>query len=63
MVSSATSDTNTTSGTVSVVLQGNGQGLLQYPQNQQPATTVLVLSELVEDIGGVPATIVGVRYV
>lgn len=59
MVSSA-SDTNT-SGTVSVVLQGNGQGLLQYPPNQQSATTVLVLSELVEDIGGVPATIVGLR--
>lgn len=45
-------------GTVSVVLQGNGQGLLQYPQTQVPATTVLVLSELVEDMG-VP--VVGLR--
>ncbi|XP_066158269.1 protein grainyhead isoform X4 [Euwallacea fornicatus] len=42
-------------GTVSVVLQGNGQGLLQYPhQAQVPGATVLVLSELVEDVGGVP---------
>lgn len=39
-------------GTVSVVLQGNGQGLLQYPhQAQVPGATVLVLSELVEDVG------------
>ncbi|XP_050313253.1 protein grainyhead isoform X3 [Anthonomus grandis grandis] len=41
-------------GTVSVVLQGNGQ-VLQYPhQSQVSGTTVLVLSELVEDVGGVP---------
>lgn len=44
-------------GTVSVVLQGN-QGLLQYPQTQVPATTVLVLSELVEDMG---MPVVGLR--
>ncbi|KAL1492605.1 hypothetical protein ABEB36_010842 [Hypothenemus hampei] len=43
------------SSTVSVVLQGNGQGLIQYPQQGQvPGATVLVLSELVEDVGGVP---------
>ncbi|CAG9816688.1 unnamed protein product [Phaedon cochleariae] len=48
-------------GTVSVVLQGNGQGLLQYPaQAQVPGTTVLVLSELVDDVG-VP--VVGLRLV
>lgn len=42
-------------GTVSVVLPGGGQGLLQYSQAQVPATTVLVLSELVEDMStGVP---------
>lgn len=41
-------------GTVSVVLPGGGQGLLQYSQ-AQAATTVLVLSELVEDMStGVP---------
>lgn len=45
-------------GTVSVVLQGNGQGLLQYPQAQVPGTTVLVLSELVEDVG---VNVVGLR--
>ncbi|XP_065166555.1 protein grainyhead isoform X2 [Atheta coriaria] len=45
-------------GTVSVVLQGGGQGLLQYPQNQVPGTTVLVLSELVEDMNG---SVVGIR--
>lgn len=45
-------------GTVSVVLQGNGQGILQYPQSQVPGATVLVLSELVEDVG-VP--VVGLR--
>lgn len=43
-------------GTVTVVLQGNGQGLLPYPQ---APTTVLVLPELVEDMGGVP--VVGLR--
>lgn len=59
MVSSAGDVTgNHPPGTVSVVLQGNGQGLLQYPQSQVP-TTVLVLSELVEDMGGVP--VVGLR--
>ncbi|CAH0562063.1 unnamed protein product [Brassicogethes aeneus] len=46
--------------TVSVVLQGNGQGLLQYPQTAQVAgTTVLVLSELVDEVNGVP--VVGLR--
>lgn len=45
-------------GTVSVVLQGNGQGLLQYPQTQVPATTVLVVSELVDDMG---LPVVGLR--
>ncbi|XP_017782839.1 PREDICTED: protein grainyhead isoform X2 [Nicrophorus vespilloides] len=54
MVATGAGDANT----VSVVLQGNGQGLLQYPQNQVPATTVLVLSELVEDMS-VP--VVGIR--
>lgn len=44
-------------GTVSVVLQGN-QSLLPYPQTQVPATTVLVLSELVEDMG---MPVVGIR--
>lgn len=47
-------------GTVSVVLQGGGQGLLQYSQAQVPATTVLVLSELVgEDMSTVP--VLGLR--
>lgn len=45
-------------GTVSVVLQGNGQGLLQYPQAQVP--TVLVLSEMPED-EGVPVPVIGLR--
>ncbi|XP_031335956.1 protein grainyhead isoform X3 [Photinus pyralis] len=45
-------------GTVSVVLQGNGQGLLQYPQSQVPGTTVLVVSELVDDMG---LPLVGIR--
>lgn len=58
IVSASGDTTGSSSGTVSVVLQGNGQGLLQYPQNQVPATTVLVLSELVEDMG-VP--VVGLR--
>lgn len=56
----ATTDgTGNPPGTVSVVLQGNGQGLLQYPQTQVPTTTVLVLSELVGDDMGVP--VVGLR--
>lgn len=46
-------------GTVSVVLQGGSQGLLQYSQAQVPATTVLVLSELVEDMTTVP--VLGLR--
>lgn len=45
-------------GTVSVVLQGNSQGLLQYPQTQVSATTVLVVSELVDDMG---LPVVGIR--
>ncbi|XP_025834270.1 protein grainyhead isoform X2 [Agrilus planipennis] len=46
-------------GTVSVVLQGNSQGLLQYPhQSQVPATTVLLVSELVDDMG---LPVVGLR--
>lgn len=53
-----TSDSGNTPGTVSVVLQGNGQGLLQYPQSQVPATTVLVVSELVDDMG---MPVVGIR--
>ncbi|XP_045482886.1 protein grainyhead isoform X3 [Harmonia axyridis] len=59
LVGSASDSANTPPGTVSVVLQGNSQGLLQYPQSQVPATTVLVLSELVEDMGAVP--VVGLR--
>lgn len=58
IVSASGDGTGSPPGTVSVVLQGNGQGLLQYPQTQVPATTVLVLSELVEDMG-VP--VVGLR--
>lgn len=46
-------------GTVSVVLQGGGQGLLQYTPTQVPPTTVLVLSELVEDMSTVP--VLGLR--
>lgn len=47
-------------GTVSVVLPTGGQGILQYSQAQVPATTVLVLSELVEDMStGVP--VLGLR--
>lgn len=46
-------------GAVSVVLQTGAQGLLQYPQSQVPGTTVLVLSELVEDMSGVP--VLGLR--
>lgn len=46
-------------GTVSVVLPGGGQGLLQYSQAQVPPTTVLVLSELVEDMSTVP--VLGLR--
>ncbi|KAK9890439.1 hypothetical protein WA026_010525 [Henosepilachna vigintioctopunctata] len=57
---SDSSVSGTPPGTLSVVLQGNAQGLLQYPQSQVPATTVLVLSELVEDMGGVP--VVGLRF-
>ncbi|KAF5276652.1 hypothetical protein FQA39_LY06456 [Lamprigera yunnana] len=45
--------------TVSVVLQGNGQGLLQYPQTQVPGTTVLFVSELVDDM---ELPIVGLSY-
>lgn len=52
MVNSSGETVGSPPGTVSVVLQGNGQGLLQYPhQAQVPGTTVLVLSELVEDVG------------
>ncbi|XP_018568520.1 protein grainyhead-like [Anoplophora glabripennis] len=51
-------DAGSPQGTVSVVLQGNGQGLLQYPQAQVPGTTVLVLSELVDDVG---VNVVGLR--
>ncbi|KAJ8938292.1 hypothetical protein NQ318_020351 [Aromia moschata] len=58
MVSSGGESVGSPQGTVSVVLQGNGQGLLQYPQAQVPGTTVLVLSELVDDVG-VP--VVGLR--
>lgn len=61
MVSSSGDVNGSPPGAVSVVLQGNGQGLLHYPQNQVPTTTVLVLSELVEDMGGVP--VVGLRFV
>lgn len=57
MVNSTGETVNSPPGTVSVVLQGN-QGLLQYPQAQVPATTVLVLSELVEDMG---MPVVGIR--
>lgn len=57
MVNSTGDPVNSPPGTVSVVLQGN-QGLLQYPQAQVPATTVLVLSELVEDMG---MPVVGIR--
>lgn len=57
MVHSGGETVGSPQGTVSVVLQGNGQGLLQYPQSQVP--TVLVLSELVEDVAGVP--VVGLR--
>lgn len=59
MVHSGGETVGSPQGTVSVVLQGNGQGLLQYPQAQVPGTTVLVLSELVEDVAGVP--VVGLR--
>ncbi|XP_022915234.2 protein grainyhead isoform X4 [Onthophagus taurus] len=58
IVDGTSSPLQTSQGTVSVVLQSNGQGLLQYPQSQVPAT-VLVLSELVEDMTGVP--VVGLR--
>ncbi|XP_076260957.1 grainy head isoform X2 [Rhynchophorus ferrugineus] len=51
MMSANSETVNSPPGTVSVVLQGNGQGLLQYPQAQVPGTTVLVLSELVDDVG------------
>ncbi|XP_030748453.1 protein grainyhead-like isoform X2 [Sitophilus oryzae] len=51
MMTSNNEPVNSPPGTVSVVLQGNGQGLLQYPQAQVPGTTVLVLSELVDDVG------------
>nr|CAI5850503.1 unnamed protein product [Callosobruchus analis] len=61
MVGSVGETVGSPQGTVSVVLQGNGQGLLQYPQAQVPGATVLVLSELVDDVGGVP--VVGIRYV
>ncbi|XP_019765337.1 protein grainyhead isoform X2 [Dendroctonus ponderosae] len=55
MVNSNGQAVGSAQGTVSVVLQGNGQGLLQYPhQGQIPGATVLVLSELVEDGNGVP---------
>ncbi|KAL3289786.1 hypothetical protein HHI36_023180 [Cryptolaemus montrouzieri] len=54
LVGGSSDSSGNSPGTVSVVLQGNSQGLLQYPQSQVPATTVLVLSELVEDMGGVP---------
>lgn len=57
MVNSTGDTVSSPPGTVSVVLQGN-QGLLQYPQAQVPATTVLVLSELVEDMG---MPVVGIR--
>lgn len=57
MVNSTGETVSSPPGTVSVVLQGN-QGLLQYPQAQVPATTVLVLSELVEDMG---MPVVGIR--
>ena len=56
---SAGDGTGSPQGTVSVVLQGNGQSLLQYPQSQVPTAAVLVLSELVEDMTGVP--VVGIR--
>lgn len=46
-------------GTVSVVLQGGGQGLLQYSQAQVTPATVLVFSELVEDMSTVP--VLGLR--
>ncbi|XP_072401776.1 uncharacterized protein grh isoform X1 [Diabrotica undecimpunctata] len=59
MVNSSGETVGSPPGTVSVVLQGNGQGLLQYPQAQVPGTTVLVLSELVDDVGVVP--VVGLR--
>lgn len=59
MVNASGDTVGNSPGTVSVVLQGNGQGLLQYPQAQVPGTTVLVLSELVEDVSGVP--VVGLR--
>lgn len=45
-------------GTVSVILQGNGQGLLQYPQSHVPGATVLVVSDLVDDMG---LPVVGLR--
>lgn len=59
MVGSGGETVGSPQGTVSVVLQGNGQGLLQYPQAQVPGTTVLVLSELVEEVAGV--NVVGLR--
>ncbi|XP_049824299.1 protein grainyhead isoform X4 [Aethina tumida] len=58
MVNASGESVGSPPGTVSVVLQGNGQGLLQYPQAQVPGTTVLVLSELVDEVG-VP--VVGLR--
>ncbi|CAG9828523.1 unnamed protein product [Diabrotica balteata] len=61
MVNSSGETVGSPPGTVSVVLQGNGQGLLQYPQAQVPGTTVLVLSELVDDVGVVP--VVGLRKI
>ncbi|XP_030760673.1 protein grainyhead-like [Sitophilus oryzae] len=48
MMTSNNEPVNSPPGTVSVVLQGNGQGLLQYPQAQVPGTTVLVLSKKVK---------------
>lgn len=47
-------------GTVSVVLPTGGQGILQYSQAQVPATTVLVLSELVEDMSS-GVSVLGLR--
>lgn len=57
MVNASGDNVGSPPGTVSVVLQGN-QGLLPYSQTQVPATTVLVLSELVEDMG---MPVVGIR--
>lgn len=57
--SSGTDPNGAPPGAVSVVLQTGAQGLLQYPQSQVPGTTVLVLSELVEDMSGV--SVLGLR--